>query len=185
MNGIFYRNSACFASLHEPPIKKGPECCPHSPDPPGTSPVGSPRPTSVGDADDFRAPLRLSEGVGGGKKYEQSLGHVAVIALIVLAFIRLGSPPPLRGLEDGIQCRSYIGTFFVAFGLAPLNWLRRLVPGKTANVFLSLWMNSALSPGSPGKHVRKRTGAVPKADKRNEGLDVYPGLGADGMFFAW
>jgi hypothetical protein len=26
-------------------------------------------------------------------------------------------PPPLRGLEDGIQCRSYIVTFFIAFVL--------------------------------------------------------------------
>ena len=74
----------------EPPLAPGPR---------GTSPVGSPRRTSVGDADDFRAPLRLSEGVGGGKKYEQSLGRVAEIA-----FIGLG-PPPLRGLTGGIQCR--------------------------------------------------------------------------------
>jgi hypothetical protein len=54
VNAIFYRKSACFASLHEPPIKKGPECCPHSPDPPGTSPVGSPR----READGVPPPLR-------------------------------------------------------------------------------------------------------------------------------
>ena len=66
-------------------LRPGAALCPR---PPGTSPVGPPpRRTSVGDADDFRAPLRLSEGVGGGKKYEQSLGRVAEIA-----FIGLGSP---------------------------------------------------------------------------------------------
>jgi len=53
------------------------------------------RRTFAGDADDLRAPLRFSEGVGGGKKYEQSLEGVAVIRV----------PSPLRGLTDGIQCR--------------------------------------------------------------------------------
>jgi len=31
-------------------------------------------------------------------------------------------PPPLRGLEDGIQCRSYFGTFLIASVLIPENW---------------------------------------------------------------
>jgi hypothetical protein len=38
--------------------------------------------------------VQLSEGVGGGKKYEQSLGRVAEIA-----FIRLGSPLRYGGLR--------------------------------------------------------------------------------------
>ena len=70
----------------------------HSPGPRGTSPVGSPRRTSVGDADNFRAPLRLSEGAGGGKKYEQSLGRVAEIALI-----GLGSPLRYGGLRTAFR----------------------------------------------------------------------------------
>ena len=71
---------------------------PLPPTPGGTSPVGSPHRTSVGDADDFRAPLRLSEGVGGGKKYEQSLGRVADIA-----FIGLGSPLRYGGLRTAFS----------------------------------------------------------------------------------
>jgi len=52
------------------------------------------RRTSIGDADNFRAPLRLSEGVGGDKKYEKVLGASSGSRRV---------PPPLRALEDGIQ----------------------------------------------------------------------------------
>jgi hypothetical protein len=75
---------------------------PFAPGPRGTSPVGSLHRTSVGDANDFRAPLRLSEGVGGGKKYEQSLGRVAEIA-----FIGLGSPLRYGGLRAASSAVRY------------------------------------------------------------------------------
>jgi len=73
-----------------------------APGPRGTSPVGSPHRTSAGDTDDLRAPLRLSEGVGGGKKYGQSLGHVADIA-----FIGLGAPLRYGGLRAASSAAQY------------------------------------------------------------------------------
>jgi hypothetical protein len=38
-----------------------------------------PRLSTVDDADDLRVPLRIKEGVGGDKKYEQILGRVVVL----------------------------------------------------------------------------------------------------------
>ena len=84
-----------------------------APDPPGKQF----RRTSRDDTDDLRAPLRLSEGVGGDKKYGQSLGRVAD-----MAFIGLGSPLRYGGLRTAFKTvRSSDVKLFNAFVLIPEN----------------------------------------------------------------